>query len=782
LPPWAPRPSAEAAGTANVSGAPSREGGIDELPAALRRELAVIAASQGVHEDSARSAGGGDGTFVISFAIDTETLVEPRDSGIEPTEPINFLYESIDAVGVQSPAVISAREDFPRNFPHLNPVPPGAPVSLCLARSGLQHVYDRYGVEGVMTRLRAWLRDAQTGGLSTDGWHPVPYSPAMPARPGLLDAAALQELAAARRSERGYAAGVAKITAPEQGDYVFINSSVLSAAQPAHNSELSKAVSAQKDSSGRLVGVPWILVWPSDDKPISDPVFGFWTTCGDMLRGLKAISLSDFLQETIGAVLANGCTCKHAPGRQTFVVLVGIWRPVPLAENIFGLSTDPVARRLEIKAFTLEAPLTGNLLLDDTPLRAIVADPMPGPALFRWVSGLPALGMPALIGYGALGSALATHLLRAGAEYIVAFDGDTVRPHNLARHAAEVRDVYGPKVTHLDRAAGAITLTNLKPKLRLCPEDVLKLPDQELAERLDGVRLIIDSTADERVRGRLARFSVRVGGRQIVRTEIYHRGRLGVQLVTAATGEPGPLELYYTLCREALSDEAVAQWLYDEHLAGPEDDELLFGFGCSSMTTRLPGYVIAQHAAAFIPTIVEALGAGAPTGIGLNRLDAAFRPAGWSWVDVPPFRNFAPQTAPGWSVRVHPDAADFMTAQRAKAAPNETGGYLYGGWDLSLKTIIIVAASDLPPGSTASVTGLELGLAGNTVCERRIALRTRGRLQLCGSWHSHPGQSAALSRKDEATMAKFRADDLQRGVPTLFLVVAEAGLSAHLEC
>jgi len=500
-----------------------------------------------------------------------------------------------------------------------------------------------------------------------------------------------------------------------------------------------------------------------------------------MLGGLEAVGLREHLQKAIGAVLANGCTCKHAPGRQTLVVLVGIWRPVPLADNIFGLSADPVPRRLEIKAFTLEAPLRGNLVADDTLLRAVVADPMPGPALFRWVSGLPALGTPALIGYGALGSALAAHLLRGGADDALAFDADTVRPHNLARHAAEVADVYGLKVAHLDRAAGAAAVPDLKPKVRLWPSDVLKLSDQELAERLGGARMIVDSTADERVRRRLARFGA-CAGRQIVRAEIYHRGRLGVQFVTAASGEPGLVELYYMLCREAPSDEAVAQWLYDEHLAGPGDDELLFGFGCSSMTTRLPGYVVAQHAAAFMPTIVECLGGGAPTGIGLNRLDGAFHPAGWRWIDVPPFRRFVPQAAPDLSVRVHPDVVEFMAAERAKAASNETGGYLYGGWDLSLKNIVIVAVSDLPPGSTASATGLELGPAGHTARENRIALRTRGRLHLCGSWHSHPGESAGLSPKDEATMARFRADNVRQGLPTLLVVVAEGAVDAHLEC
>src|SRR5271168_2866686 len=69
---------------------------------------------------------------------------------------------------------------------------------------------------------------------------------------------------------------------------------------------------------------------------------------------------------------------------------------------------------------------------------------------------------------------------------------------------------------------------------------------------------------------------------------------------------------YYLLCREALNDEAVADWLRDDHVNfGLNSDDLLFGFGCASRTTRLPNFVVAQHASAFMPTIVDGLTGGA---------------------------------------------------------------------------------------------------------------------------------------------------------------------------
>jgi hypothetical protein len=649
-----------------------------------------------------------------------------------------------------------------------------------LARTGLQAIYDRYGAEGVMMRLRTWLRDAMTGGLMIDGWEPVPFSARMLLRGGLLDAAVLQEIAAKRRDTFGWTTGVAKVTTPDHGDYVVLDATEISSERPAYNSNLSKAADALREGSQRI-GVPWVFVWPADDVPIAEPVFGLWSTYSDMLGALRPVGLADPLQDAIGRVLGNGCDCKHAPGRRSIVVLIGLWRPTALAKNIFGLSSDPIARRLEIKAFTVEAgSVNGNLLADDAKLRAIVADPLPSPTLFRWVSGVPALNPVGIIGHGALGCSIADHLLRSGIEEINGIDRENMLPHNIARHDAEIVDIYKPKIDHLARAADAVAAAALKPRIRVFKENAAELSHGALADRLGGSSLIIDATADERVRGRLTEFN-KHDRRQIVRVEIYHRGRLGVQFVTSASGNPSLLDLYYLLCSQALTDNAVAHWLLDEHVAGADADELLFGFGCASRTLRLPNYVVAQHASAFMPMIVQGLAADAPPGIGLNSLDKDFRPMGWRWIEAAAFGEFDPgPAAPGWTVRVHRDVLAFLDAQRATALPAETGGYLYGGFDLSLKQIVVIAASPLPPGSVAAETSLVLGPAGQTATERRLARRTRGRIGLCGTWHSHPGSSAAMSDRDWATITGLAAADRECGIPTLLVVVAEHGAEVHL--
>lgn len=746
------------------------------LPPAVRRELAVIAASAGVVDRSVEIVTEADGAVTIRFVLETERFVEKRPSAILDREPVELRYSAFAAVGVEAPLVTSGRADFPRTLPHLNPVLPDQPASLCLARAGLQTIYDRYGVEGLLQRLRSWMRAAQAGSLSDDGWDPVPIPVRTQVRQAWFDGARFQDLAVGAPAGTSVLTGVARVSTV--ADYVVITDQIAAADKPAHNSALRKAVATAREGA-RQVGIPWVLVWPANHEPNADAVFGTWTTYKELRDGLAAVGLAGPLEAAIGSVMANGCDCKHAPGRKTIVVIVGLWRPVPLGQGIFGLSADPLARSLELKAFTLEATVSGEIIDDATPVRALIADPFPGPAVYRWVSGTPVMRPAAMIGYGALGSEIGDHLLRGGLEQLTTFDADRLAPHNPARHRALPDETYLTKAQIFENRAK--NLSAFAPsRHKGIAENLVSLPDAEVAKRLEGSAVIIDATADERVRMRLTHLNS-VLARQVIRTELLHSGRLGVEYVTTGSGNPDLFDLYNVLCHAALDDADIADWLSTEHLVGPDSAELVFGFGCSSLTTRLPGFVVAQHAAAFMPTIVRCLEGAAPAGIGINVLDAQFLPRGWRWLAVPSLVELSSETAPGWSIRLHPDVVRRLTEERGRKLPAETGGYLYGAWDLRLKRITVVVASDEPPGSNATADGIELGPSGQTEFEKRLNQATRGRIVVCGSWHSHPPAfSADLSPKDIKTMAAFRERDDPLGLPTLFVVSAEGEIAAHL--
>ena len=121
-----------------------------------------------------------------------------------------------------------------------------------------------------------------------------------------------------------------------------------------------------------------------------------------------------------------------------------------------------------------------------------------------------------------------------------------------------------------------------------------------------------------------------------------------------------------------------------------------------------------------------------------------------------------------------------MTAGRQSALPAETGGYLYGSWDPTRKVITIIHASSLPPGSIATETRLELGKAGGTLAERRLTRLARGRIYLCGTWHSHPEGAAHMSGRDDRAMTAHAEKDAPELRPTLMIIVAQGDIQAHL--
>jgi hypothetical protein len=145
-----------------------------------------------------------------------------------------------------------------------------------------------------------------------------------------------------------------------------------------------------------------------------------------------------------------------------------------------------------------------------------------------------------------------------------------------------------------------------------------------------------------------------------------------------------------------------------------------------------------------------------------------------------PFTVFRPPSADEWQIRVSPSAVAAMTTERLAALPAETGGYLYGSWDPTRRVITIINASSLPPGSQATETRLELGKAGGTLPERRLTRLTRGRIYLCGTWHSHPDGSAHMSGRDDRAMTAHALKDAPDLRPTLMIIVAHDDIQAHL--
>ncbi len=734
-----------------------------------RLELLRVRSSKGVVAETVRLSTEGEVT-TLTFDIRTEPTVEAPTVDIRDVETVHFVYADGRRFGEAAPRnILCDRQDFPRNVGHLCSGPPGYPAVPCLALGGMQPIYERGGIEALMERLRTFMRDAKTGSLMADGWEPVPFGFGQKLRFGQVPPAFFQEYAHAHPDEdRAFGVTVLRTADPDLA--------VLLAPGAVAVDEMRAFLGARSENDKRLA-VPWIFVWPGPAAVETDPIFEDWRTWDELRAGLDTIGLRQPLETALGELLTAECDFKHEhpEGRRSIVVVIGVRRPTPIMESFYGYSADAAARRLELRALIVSWKLSEPYPPADAEVRTIIGDHPPEPGLFRWVSGMPELPPVAVLGAGALGSAILNNLVRGGASDILVQDHDRLHAHNLARNTARFADGYSRKVAQARGLVSDIYGADNAVRCEIHDEDICAMPPNVLADRLKGW-LVVDATADERVRLALDHPEARGHG-SIIRSEMFHEGRLGVTFVSHPEG-PGLSDLMVRLYVRAIDDPDVAAWLdlEDRFPLGP--DPLLYGFGCTSQTTRLANSVVQLHAAAATAVVVRP---DAKSGFGLNPVDDRGLPKGWSWHAVAPFRVLTPATAKDWTVRLDAEAAGRLQALREEVLPDETGGYLYGVWDPARKVITVVLASGRPPDTVADETTLRLGPAGATPEERRWLRKTRGRLYLCGTWHSHPKGSAAMSGRDYRTHQAHHVEDAPFLRPTLMLIVAEDDVQAHLK-
>ncbi|OWK32333.1 thiamine biosynthesis protein ThiF [Sphingomonas mucosissima] len=707
---------------------------------------------------------------ILTFDIMTEPTVEEPAADVREIERIHFVYREGHAFGRAAPYnVLCDRNDFPRKIGHLCSGEPGCRAAPCLALGGIQPIYERAGIEAIMTRLRDFLRDAKTGTLMMEGWEPVPFGVGQKLRMGQIEPRVFQEHALANPGA-GSAVGVAINFDDDDRKQVSVFSQIL------ERHDVIKAIGYHNGNfGGKRHAIPWLFVWREPSAVERDPLFENWRTGAELLEGMRAIGVDRAFDAAVGDLLTKEVDfrCHRPPlGGRAMVVIIGVWRPAPIMDAFFGYSKDPAARRLELRAFLISQDRDKNILDADTRIETIVGDYPPRPSLMRWVAGVDLLPPVALLGHGALGSAIHDNLARSGMEDVLVWDKDRIHPHNLARHSARMKDIYANKADQAKRLADA--LWHEDGKSAVVHDDIATADIDELKARTEG-RLVIDATADERVRLRMDELSASPET-TVIRTEMFHQGRLGMTFMSPPGG-PTMSDMMLATIALAPDNGHVAAWLNFEDRDPLGPDPLLYGFGCTSMTVHLPKHAVEQHASVACTAI---LGDRSEAGILLNPLDDRFRPTGSRWVPMEPFTILQPASADDWQIRVSPSAVAAMTAERIAALPTETGGYLYGSWDPTRRVITIVHASSLPPGSQANETRLELGKAGGTLAERRFTRLTRGRIYLCGTWHSHPDGSAHMSGRDHRAMTAHADRDAPELRPTLMVIVAQDDIQAHL--
>ena len=751
-----------------------------DWPPTLRREVARIRICPAVSNGSVFVIGDAAGNISIRFKIKTERLLEAKATSLLEEEPMVFAYGALETVGEVAPTAWSDRPDFPRDIGHINPTLSSEPVSLCLALAGLQNIYDGFGVDGVLARLIEWLHDAKTGQLMKHGWEPVPMGIGQESKNAYYDIGVFQNIAEKSGPDIQWACGVARYVNSKPEDLVVLLTPPIKHEDEIERTKAKRQILEKPDDQKIKYYFPWVFVWSDYGSATDKPIFDVWNSLGEIERGLKETGLDRSLPNAIVQTVLGLSDTNEATGRRPIALVLGIRRPQPISSAVFGMSNCEQARKLELKSYLLHCEQSPqDPLNSDIAVEELVGLQLPTREMLSFTSGVDVSGGAALMGYGALGSGLADFLMRAGIPKIVAIDKDTFAPHNIARHTALVSDLCQYKVSHLQQLAKKVNFFEKEIQTDCCAQDIANISEEEMGEYLAGCSIAIDATADERVRRHLAKAALPKGTR-LVRTEIYDNGNLGTIFVPGIDNNPNLIDLYYLLCSQALECEPVERWLKNETKIAVDSEELLVGMGCASATTKLPKFSIYQHATAFMPTIISALNGGATCGVGINPVDEQGHPIGWQWIPAGTVTVLKSQTALDWEIRLSEYVVTQLAALRERHGEIETGGYLYGGYDFVLRQVYVIAVSEMPPSTKQSASSIELGEAGLTALERQLRRKAGGKIDLIGTWHSHPRSGHSMSQKDRSTMERFRKIDSENGMPTLLVITSPKGLGAHL--
>lgn len=365
-----------------------------------------------------------------------------------------------------------------------------------------------------------------------------------------------------------------------------------------------------------------------------------------------------------------------------------------------------------------------------------------------------------ILGCGAVGSKIASHLHRSGIFNIDLVDTDILMPHNVVRHALSA---YKPGSFLLNKAnAMKAHLTEMfydmpHNGIKAYNEDALK---HLTSETPDGIDIVIDATASVRVMYGLDAITFPDKTR-IVRVALSEGGDVG--LVYLGIDNKQPLaDFYMELLRASLTNDEVYHWLSAERKNSTEN--IRVGEGCHSNTMRISDDTISAHAALMSSAIRHIY-----EGEQRNRIILSFAhrdfPGSMKTLTLPvnPYQQYICENDTSWTVRIPEDLLKEIRLKADIAGKHETGGYLFGYIDVK-RRIIYPINHFTPSDSRGSKSGFRLGTSGLKDHKKQINLRSTGQIVYIGDWHSHPASSLDMSDIDITTCASDVLPQMKNGV------------------
>ncbi|UIK04765.1 ThiF family adenylyltransferase [Neorhizobium galegae] len=369
-----------------------------------------------------------------------------------------------------------------------------------------------------------------------------------------------------------------------------------------------------------------------------------------------------------------------------------------------------------------------------------------------------------LLGCGAIGSAIAMMLAKAGVARLHLLDNGVVTPGILVRQGFR-RDQIGYGKTDAVR----ITVEGADPGITVVPkhENIVSVlaDDVKRAEMLDA-DVVIDATASATVAAAIeTHFRHHPKPRPpFVSMVLGHNADMGLMTLTPGNSVGASLDIDRRTKLSLSGHAGGAKFLKEFWPTDPSRRELFQPEpGCSSPTFR-GSYadVLALSA------IMANVGAGwLREGCDLPRAHA---------IDLSHNSKKRPEVQliwqpylvlqdgiHGYEIRVTREAMAVILAwtrrsERTQNDRTETGGVLFGQVDEFLKVVWVDEVSGPPPDSHASPEAFVCGIEGVAALHQEKLTRSTGSVTFVGMWHTHPTALPTPSRTDLGAMQQLLGD------------------------
>lgn len=362
------------------------------------------------------------------------------------------------------------------------------------------------------------------------------------------------------------------------------------------------------------------------------------------------------------------------------------------------------------------------------------------------------------IGAGSLGSQIILNLAQAGKSKWCILDGDTLLPHNIARHALDASNLGINKAV----AVGEAVFNRLvDAEVTVVPVDLnLESLDPSQQALINDASLVCDFTAS-------------------VPVSRYLAAQDDIPRCIAAFLSPNGRAI--TILIENSNRTHRLDWLemiqYREVISRPElrsiysspDGKSRYGGACRDVTFQIAQHRVAMWAALGSRILQETMCSSDPAVIVVIETEEGGTQA--CRIESTPVTR---QQIAEWLIVTDRTLIDKLAGMRSERLPTETGGILIGAFDMERKVCYLVDALGAPPDSIEMETRFERGLVGLRDEVAKVESLTAGQLTYVGEWHSHPDGCAALPSCEDAVLHQWLVGNMiLDGLPGVMMIIGE---------